>query len=123
EHRVTDPTVSLRGPNGPDLVGIEQDDVRIGATAMVPFRGNRPKSRAGAVEVSSTKRFSDNPCRLTPPSKISGSRVSTPGAPFGILLKSLRPCCLENFKPYGCSLKQKGQWSVEITWRSSVLRP
>ena len=49
--------------------------------------------------------------------------VSTPGAPLGILLKSFRPCCLENFRPYGCSLKQNGQWSVEITWRSSVLRP
>src|SRR5204862_4396262 len=31
EHRVVDPTVTLRGSDGPGFVGIEQDDVRIRA--------------------------------------------------------------------------------------------
>lgn len=43
-------------------------------------------------------------------------RFSTPGIPLGILEKSPRP---SSFWP----LKQKGQWSVETTWRSLVRRP
>ncbi|SCD85413.1 hypothetical protein GA0115246_106993 [Streptomyces sp. SolWspMP-sol7th] len=43
-------------------------------------------------------------------------RCSTPGIPLGIFEKSPRP---SSFWP----LKQKGQWSVETTWRSSVRSP
>ena len=43
-------------------------------------------------------------------------RSSTPGPPLGILEKSSRPSSF-------CSLKQKGQWSVEITCRSLNFRP
>src|SRR5215211_7298622 len=84
-------------------------------TAIVPLRGNRPNNFAGTVEVSCTKRLSEIRFFLTPPSKTSGKRVSTPGAPLGILLKFPTPCCLEYLIPKGCSLKQNGQWSVEIT--------
>ena len=51
------------------------------------------------VATISTKRLMDMPCLLTAPSKNSGSRVSSPGAPLGILLKSFLPCSLENFNP------------------------
>ena len=43
-------------------------------------------------------------------------RVSTPGSPLGIFEKSPRPSSF-------CSLKQKGQWSVDTTDRSLVRRP
>ena len=43
-------------------------------------------------------------------------RFSTPGAPLGILVKSSRPSSF-------CSFIQNGQWSVEMTWRSSIFKP
>src|SRR3546814_10230836 len=55
-------------------------------TAMVPFCGKIPKSLAALAAVSATK-----VCRSirpfdTPSEKTMGSRVSTPGTPFGILV-------------------------------------
>jgi hypothetical protein len=43
-------------------------------------------------------------------------RVSIPGAPFGIFEKSSLPSTF-------CSFMQKGQWSVEIAWRSLKASP
>src|SRR5215831_16740227 len=83
---------------------------------MVPFRGNNPKILAAAVEVSSTKRFSPILPPATPPLYTRLIRCSTPGPPFGILVKSSRPSSF-------CSLKQNGQWSVEITCKSLPRRP
>ena len=50
------------------LVRIEDDDVGVGAGAIVPLRGNRPKIFAGDVDVSSTKRLSEMRPVRTPPS-------------------------------------------------------
>ena len=45
------------------FVRIEEHESASVPTAIVPFRGNRPNSFAGAVEVISTKRFSESRCR------------------------------------------------------------
>ena len=71
-------------------------------TAIVPLRGKRPNILAGVVEQSSTKRFRLMRPWRTPPLWTSVRRVSMPGAPFGILLKSSLPSSF-------CSLMQKGQ--------------
>ena len=51
------------------------------AGAMTPLRGASPLSRAGAVEVSSTKRSTLIPCLFTNSEKMTGRRSSTPGMP------------------------------------------
>ena len=83
-----------------------------------PCCGHRPNIFAGFVETSSTKRcMSMRPAR-TPPSQTSISRVSMPGAPFGIFEKSSLPSCF-----CGGSFMQNGQWSVETTCRSFLAQP
>ena len=47
--------------------------------------------RAGLVAVISTNRCGDSLPVVTPPVKTSGSRVSTPGSPFGMRVKESRP--------------------------------
>ena len=71
-------------------------------TAIVPLRGKRPKSFAGAVETSCTKRLGENHPPCTPPVYTRLSRCSMPGPPLGIFVKSSLPSSF-------CSLKQKGQ--------------
>src|SRR5713226_6375393 len=84
-------------------------------TAMVPLRGYRPKSFAGAVATSWTKRFGEKCLPWTPPVYTRLKRCSMPGPPLGILVKSSLPSSF-------CSLKQKGQWSVETTCSVSFAR-
>src|SRR3546814_18146059 len=86
-------------------------------TAMVPFCGKIPKSWAALAAVSATK-----VCRSirpfdTPSEKTIGSRVSTPGTPFGILVNgtSVPPADLLDGP-----LKLYGAWSDEITSRTPV---
>ena len=50
-------------------------------TAIVPLRGCRPKTRAGAVAVSSAIRSSAIPRRWWPSLSITGSSVATLGKP------------------------------------------
>ena len=81
----------------------------------MPFRGHRPKTRAGAAAVSSTKRRASIRPLRTPPSHSSIIRVSIPGAPFGILEKSPSP------RAFSASVN--GQWSVETSCSSPLARP
>src|SRR6266568_1831461 len=85
-------------------------------TAIVPLRGYRPKSFAGAVDTSCTKRLGEKCLPWTPPVYTRLKRCSMPGPPLGILVKSSLPSSF-------CSLKQKGQWSVETTCSVSLARP
>ena len=64
-------------------------------TAIVPLRGQRPKSRAGPGRGQLDEPLRVDPSRRArPPSHSSIIRVSMPGAPFGIFEKSSRPARL-----------------------------
>ena len=78
------------------------------------------EERAGVVEVMSTMRL-----RLIFPfctaSQSRSIRVSTPGAPLGILEKSFLPSSLPILP--APAFMQKEQWSVETTWSQFWLMP
>ncbi len=82
---------------------------------MPPFRGQRPKSRAGSAAVIATKRSIPRRPPRTPASKRRDIRVSMPGAPPGIFVKSSLP---RDF----WSLIRKGQWSVATVCNSPAAR-
>ena len=71
---------------------------------------------ADAVEVNSTNLFREIRPPTTPPLKTRLIRFSIPGPPFGILEKSFMPSSF-------CSLKQNGQWSVEMDIKSPICNP
>ena len=74
-------------------------------TAISPFLGYIPNIFAAFVEVTSTNLFTLILFSKTPYVYKSANLCSTPGAPFGILLKSSIP---KSF----CPLKLNEQWSV-----------
>jgi hypothetical protein len=75
EHAVVDPTVMLARPDSPAFAGVEEDDIGVRSYGDCTLFGNNPKSFAGVVDVSSTRRLSDMPCLQTPPSWTNGKRV------------------------------------------------
>ena len=67
EHRVIDTHVMRFDADYFAMFGIEDDDVGVGTDGDLPFRGNRPKSFAGEVETTSTKRLGEKRLPWTPP--------------------------------------------------------
>ena len=79
---------------GPSVIGVEDDDARVGADSDGPFLEKMPQIFAGFAQHSST-----NFCLLilpfsTPSVHMTGLLFSSPGVPLGILVKSSLLSCL-----------------------------
>src|SRR6516162_7289412 len=88
--------------------------------AIVPLRGCSPYILAWFVALTATKWLSVIRPFTTPSENKIGSRVSTPGTPFGTQRKLVRPFGT-NF-PAGSSYLN-GQWSEENIWNIPPCSP
>ena len=110
---VVRPRLLVRGRDQVPFLGVEDDDVRVGADR------DRALARIEAEQLRRVGRRGARPCgsgRSGPRARRTGgsscSRFSSPGPPFGIFEKSSRPSAF-------CSPHVKAQWSVEMTLRVS----